>query len=107
MDPSTLDLIAISQRAESLQSARKQVEALHEQAEIAKRQISIAKERAKIEKQREEIEKERLEIEKTRLAAEEAERDYRRQQDEHSKQIRNLLADSMAELDTLAKNFPA
>ncbi len=65
-----------------------------------KQQLAALKEQAKIEKQR-------LEIEKQRLAAEEAEREYRRQQDEQVKQLRNLLADSVSDLELLSKKFPA
>ena len=87
------NIAAISQRNNLLAAQKKQLEALKEQA--------------KIDKSRANIEKQRLQIEQKRLAAEEAEREYRRQQDEQIKQLRNLLADSLSDLDTLAKKFPA
>ena len=80
------NIAAISQRNNLLAAQKKQLEALKEQAKI---------------------EKQRLKIEQKRLAAEEAEREYRRQQDEQIKQLRNLLADSLSDLGTLAKKFPA
>ena len=87
------NIAAISQRNNLLAAQKKQLEALKEQA--------------KIDKSRAHIENQRLEIEKKRLAAEEAEREYRHQQDEQIKQLRNLLADSLSDLDILAKKFPA
>ncbi len=80
------NIAAISQRNNLLAAQKKQLEALKEQAKI---------------------EKQRLKIEQKRLAAEEAEREYRRQQEEQIKQLRNLLADSLSDLNTLAKKFPA
>ena len=87
------NMVGISQRHNQLAAQKKQLEALKEQA--------------KIDKSRAHIENQRLEIEKKRLAAEEAEREYRHQQDEQIKQLRNLLADSLSDLDILAKKFPA
>lgn len=87
------NIAAISQRNNQLAAQKKQLEVLKEQA--------------KIDKSRANIENQRLGIEKKRLAAEEAEREYRRQQDEQIKQLRNLLADSVSDLDMLAKKFPA
>jgi hypothetical protein len=80
------DITSIAQRNKQLAAQKEQLEALKEQAKIAKQ---------------------RLEIEKKRLAAEEAEREYRRQQEEQIKQLRNLLADSVSDLDLLATKFPA
>ena len=87
------NIAAISQRNNQLAAQKKQLEVLKEQA--------------KIDKSRANIENQRLGIEKKRLAAEEAEREYRRQQDQQIKQLRNLLADSVSDLDMLAKKFPA
>lgn len=87
------NIAAISQRNNQLAAKKKQLE--------------VFKEQAKIDKSRANIENQRLEIEKKRLAAEEAEREYRRQQDQQVKQLRNLLADSVSHLDLLARKFPA
>ena len=87
------NMAAISQRDELLAEQKKHLEALQEQV--------------KIDKSRADIEEQRLQVEKNRLAAEEAERAYRHQQDEQVKQLRNLLADSVSDLNTLAKIFPA
>ena len=86
-------IAAISQRNNLLAAQKKQLEALKEQA--------------KIDKSRAHIENQRLEIEKKRLAADGAERAYRRQQDKQIKQLRNLLADSLSDLEVLTKKFPA
>ncbi len=78
-----------------------------EQLAAQKKQLAALKEQAKIDQSRADIEMQRLNIEKKRLAAEEAERAYRRRQEEQVKQLRNLLADSVSELNLLAKDSPA
>ena len=48
-----------------------------------------------------------LEIEKARLDAEAAEREFNRTQAERTKQVRILIADTIASFDLLKKKIPA
>jgi hypothetical protein len=89
-------LAAINQRNQQIAQQREQAAAIRTQTAVLEQQARTEADRAKIEQQR-------LNIEQQRQRAEEAEREMRRQQEEQLKQLRNLIADSDADLERLEK----
>jgi formylglycine-generating enzyme required for sulfatase activity len=90
------NLAAINQRNQQIAQQKEQAAAIRAQTAVLEQQAKTEADRAKIEKQR-------LAIEQQRQRAEEAEREMRRQQEEQLKQLRNLIADSDADLERLEK----
>jgi formylglycine-generating enzyme required for sulfatase activity len=90
------NLAAINQRNQQIAQQKEQAAAIRAQTAVLEQQAKTEADRAKIEQQR-------LAIEQQRQRAEEAEREMRRQQEEQLKQLRNLIADSDADLERLEK----
>ena len=90
------NLAAINQRNQQIAQQKEQAAAIRAQTAVLEQQARTEADRAKIEQQR-------LKIEQQRQRAEEAEREMRRQQEEQLKQLRNLIADSDADLERLEK----
>jgi formylglycine-generating enzyme required for sulfatase activity len=90
------NLAAINQRNQQIAQQKEQAAAIRAQTAVLEQQAKTEADRAKIEQQR-------LNIEQQRQRAEEAEREMRRQQEEQLKQLRNLIADSDADLERLEK----
>ncbi len=93
-------MAAINQRNNLIAQQKEQAAAIRQQTKALEEKNRIEADRAKLERQR-------LEIERQRLRAEEMERDMRKYQAEHLKQLRNLMADSFSALDRLEKIRPA
>lgn len=74
-----------------------------EQAAAIRAQTAVLEQQAKSEAVRAKIEQSRLDIEQQGLRADEAERQMRCQQDELLNQLRNLIADTDADLEVLEK----
>ena len=93
-------LAAINQRNKQIEQQREQAAALRSQTAALEKQNRLEQNRARIEQQR-------LDIERQRLAAEESEREMRRQQAEHVKELRNLIADATVSLTRFRKRHLA
>ena len=94
------NMAAISQRNRMLEQQREQAKAIQLQTAALEAQNRIEQDRAKIEQQR-------FELERQRLEAEELDRSMRLGQAEQIKQVRNLLADSLAGLEDGELSWPA
>jgi hypothetical protein len=89
-------LAAINQRNQQIAQQKEQAASMREQTAALEKQNKIEADRSKTEQRR-------LEIEERRERADIAEREMRRQQEEQLKQLRNLIADSDADLERLEK----
>ncbi len=89
-------LAAINQRNQQIAQQKEQAASMREQTAALEKQNKIEADRSKTEQRR-------LEIEERRERADIAEREMRRQQEEQLKQLRNLIADSDADLEQLEK----
>ncbi len=94
------NMAAISQRNRMLEQQREQAKAIQLQTAALEAQNRIEQDRAKIEQQR-------FELEKQRMLAEELDRSMRLAQAEQTKQVRNLLADSLAGIEDVELSWPA
>jgi formylglycine-generating enzyme required for sulfatase activity len=94
------NMAAISQRNRMLEQQREQAKAIQLQTAALEAQNRIEQDRAKIEQQR-------FELEKQRMLAEELDKSMRLAQAEQTKQVRNLLADSLAGIEDVELSWPA
>jgi hypothetical protein len=94
------NMAAISQRNRMLEQQREQAKAIQLQTAALEAQNRIEQDRAKIEQQR-------FELEKQRMLADELDRSMRLAQADQTKQVRNLLADSLVGIEDVELSWPA
>jgi len=100
-------IAGVHQRNQSIKNQQKIAAQQRAQLVELERQTKEVEKKNKINANRANIEKQRLAIEKARLEAEDAEREFNRTQSERTKQVRILIADTIASFDLMKKKFPS
>jgi len=99
-------MAGVHQRNQSIKHQQQIAAQQQIQLQELQRQTRETEKKNKINANRANIEKKRFEIEKARLDSEVAEREFNRTQAERTKQVRILIADTIAAFDLLKKKVP-